>query len=198
MKKPIARESSGATEEKFSKEQAQEKVPDLVFEAEQLADYLPVKAAYNCAQTAKILQLAGFSFDEYLNKAGEYGEKAKKTLPQISPASLLPDAIMIGVNSRELKGLAIPKSAEVAVVAAADPKLLSEYALVLPEEERDEFLNKIPAAQRRSASVMLDRAVSKVLHSAVIEKGTPEEKQRKAVRLRVFHELKETIAFSLT
>jgi hypothetical protein len=194
VKENIAREMSGETEETFTKEQSQEMVPNLVFEAERLADYLPIKAAYNCAKIAKILQLAGFSFDEYLNKAGEYGEQAKKTMPQISPASLLPDAVMIGVNSRELKGLAMPKPAEVVATAAADPKLLAEYALVLPEDERDEFLNKIPEPRRRKVSAMLDRAVSKVLHSAVIEKGTPEEKQRKAVRLRVFHELKETIA----
>ncbi len=194
VKAIINKEASGESAEKYSKEQAYELVPPLLSEAEQAQNYAPLLASFDLARTAKILQLSGFEFQDYLEQAQKLADIARPQEVKISPAVLLPDAYIIGIQTRMIKGLPMPDLKKVAEAADVAPEILAQYALVLPEKGRQEFLSQFSEDKRRKISVILDKSASAVLHSAIVEKGTEEEKQRKEVRMRVFNELKKAIA----
>ncbi|MCX6743983.1 MAG: hypothetical protein NTX82_00465 [Candidatus Parcubacteria bacterium] len=194
VKAVINKEASGETAEKFTKEQAYELVPPLLSEAEESQGYAPLLASFDFARTAKILQLTGFEYQEYLEQAQNLSDIARPQEIKVSPAVLLPDAYIIGIQTRMIKGLPMPDIKKVAQAVDLAPEILAQYALVLAEKDRQEFLNQFSEDKRRNISVILDKNTSAVLHSAIVEKGTDEDKQRKEVRMRVFNELKNTIA----
>ncbi len=194
VKSIIKKEVSGETEEKYSKDDAYELAPPLLNDAEQSQDYAPALAAFDLARSAKILQLSGFEYQEYLANAQDMVDKARQGETPISPAALLPDAYIIGINSRQLKSLELPETEKVAKMAASDPKILAQYAFVLPEAERERFLQEIPEDKRKKVSVILDNAVSKILHASVVEAKLPESVQRAAVMVRLEDQLTDILA----
>ncbi len=194
VKSIIKKEVSGETEEKYSKDDAYELVPPLLDDAQQTKDYAPALAAFDFARTSKILQLSGFEYQEYLQQAQDLADKARQGETPISPAALLPDAYIIGINSRQLKGLELPDTQKVAQLSASDPKILAQYAFVLPESERERFLQEIPEDKRKKVSVILDNAVSKILHASVVEAKSPESVQRAAVMVRLEEQLTDILA----
>ncbi|MBU1613297.1 hypothetical protein KKC87_02620, partial [Patescibacteria group bacterium] len=117
----------------------------------------------------------------------------KMGFSKTSPASLLPDAILLGIQKQLLSKTILPDKHKIAQAILTDKKLLADYALVLPEAERPDFLALLPDNTRRQVAIKLDEATAKVLHQAVVEKGTDEDKQRKEVRLRVYEEMRQVL-----
>lgn len=182
--------SSDKTEDDLLKEAAilQEK-------AEEANDLFPNLAAYHLARAAKLRLATGCNIGVELETIKQV--KIRPTEKQnTAAANLLPDAILLGLQRKLTEQASMPSKEQVASSAGDDRTLLADYALVLPEKERPEFLALIPDEQRREVAVLLDRSVSQVLHHSIIEKGTEEDKQRKEVRLRVYKELKQVLADS--
>ncbi|MBI2415529.1 MAG: hypothetical protein HYV33_02585 [Candidatus Kerfeldbacteria bacterium] len=89
-------------------------------------------------------------------------------LPRHSPAALLPSARILGVQRRLLDQKLLPTPDRIAaaigtsaVDASVDRvQLFADYALVLPEDQRSNFLTHIPEAQRNEIGILLDNAVA--------------------------------------
>lgn len=152
----------------------------------------PNLSAYLLAIIAKNEQAANYDFFESLDNIKSLRVKSA-AIPKLTPSSMLTDAIVIGIQRRSVEGTPMPSMEKIAQEATSDPELLVNYALVLEEKQREHFLSLIPEEAKRSVSIILDSHVSKVLHASLVERGTPQEEQRRQVRIRLFKELRETI-----
>jgi hypothetical protein len=163
--------------------------------AEDVRDLFPELAAYQLTRVAKWRWAAGGAIDAEL-------EAAKRAVAQTenntntAAANLLSDAILLGLQKKITERVDMPTPAQVVKSALGNKKMLADYALVLPEKDRPEFLALIPDEQRNEVSAILNESVSEVLHHSVIDKGTEEDRQRKDVRLRVYDELKQVLGDS--
>lgn len=164
----------------------------LLAKAVLMEDIAPNFAAFAYATAAKRAALAHLPCEEYMSRAKTALEKSAD-LPRLVPQTLLPDAILLGIQKRLSGKTELPAMKQVVASIGSNPDLLADYALVLPETERDEFLQLLPEKSRRIASALLDKNISTVLHQSLIEKGGDEEGQRGRVRSRLFKELGTTV-----
>ncbi|MEK7159434.1 MAG: hypothetical protein AAB766_02960 [Patescibacteria group bacterium] len=160
--------------------------------ADEATKIFPDLAVYQLSRVVKLRMLAGSDVSKELEIARKARERSNVKF-NTAAANLLPDAIILGVQKKLIERKPLPSPEQVAVMVATDKKILVDYALVLTEKERPGFLALIPDKDRREVAIMLDEAVAKVLHQAIVEKDTDEDKQRKEVRLRVFRELQQTL-----
>lgn len=160
--------------------------------AEEFGKCAPDLSCYIFTKIAKAQQLANGNFSESLEVAKEFSGKSNDII-KLSPSSLLPDAMFLGIQKRVIDKIELPDIKKVAQEVVGNQKLLESYALVLSEKERADFLAQLPEKEKRRVSIILDSAVSKVLHQSLIEKETPEEEQRRQVRIRLFKELKQAV-----
>jgi hypothetical protein len=190
----INREADGneTIDLKTAKKIIEEKGEETKQRAQLMEKVAPNLSYFLYANLAKIEQAAGSNFQDSVDSAKESSEKSKD-IPKFSPSAILPDAILIGTQKRTVAKTELPAINKVAQEVLTNEKLLESYALVLDESQREEFLKQLPEDQRRRVSIILDSAVSRTLHQSLVEKKTPEEDQRRAVRLRLFKELRTAI-----
>lgn len=160
--------------------------------AETKCDIFPRYAAFLSVRAAKCTEAAGADMNPDAIQTGEYLDTIR-TLDPCTPANLLPEAMLLGLRARQAAGLSLPAMETVAKAALDDPSLLADYALVLSEEDRNDFLERIPKEKQRAVSAALDVFVSRVLHQSIMEKGNKETDQRGKVRLRLYNELRKTL-----
>ncbi len=163
--------------------------------AEEVMDLFPDLAAYQLARVAKLRLAVGCEISAELTAAKQAQMQAPNK-QNTAAANLLPDAILLGLQKQLTERKSLPTKEQVAKAAILNKTLLVDYALVLSEKDRPEFLALIPDEQRKEVTVILDESVSSVLHHSVVDKGTEEDKQRKEVRLRVYEELKQILGNS--
>ncbi|MFH0927948.1 MAG: hypothetical protein V1821_00570 [bacterium] len=164
-----------------------------LLEAEEVSSFLPNLAALKAGSAVKKLEAAGCDFSAAIKRTWEY-LKASEQIPSWAPSSFASQARLMGVQSRYVKNKTLPDMSRVAEACLSDNALLAEYALVLQEEDREKFLGYMPKEERQRVSAVLDGAVADVLPQALLEKGTPEEKQREKVRSRLYRELGELLS----
>ena len=140
----------------------EQKADGLEQQAYAAKEQAPNLAAYNFALAAKYRQSAGLPFAEILAEA-QLAIAKTGTLPKNSPNALLPEAIVIGIQTKQVENLPEIEPARVATGLAHDEGLLADYALVLSENQRDIFLQQLPEDEQKRTSALLDRALSTVL-----------------------------------
>lgn len=192
--KLVGREANGEEPTILTADSASQ-VVILEQKAQNVANLFPDLAAFQQARATKLTLALGENPQSAIIKTKIYLE-ADRNIPKTSPASLLPDAIMLGVQKQLVKDRAMPTPEQVAKLALTNKKLLADYALVLPESERPEFLALIPDEARREVGIILDENLSGVLRQSIVESGSADDKQRKDARLRIFGEMKQTLADS--
>lgn len=190
----INREADGneTIDTKTAKKTLEEKGEEMENKARLMEKVAPNLSYFIYANLAKLEQLADVDFQDSVDAAKKSSEKSKD-IPKFSPSAILPDAILIGTQKRVTAKTELPEISKVAQEVLTNEKLLESYALVLDESQREEFLKQLPEDQRRRVSIILDSAVSRTLHQSLVEKKTPEEDQRRAVRLRLFKELRTAL-----
>jgi hypothetical protein len=148
-------------------------------------DVIPNLAALHYARAASLAQEASLPYEDLLTKAKKQLEKAREQgIPRDTPADYLPDAYILRIAKKATEGLTLPSSQTVAQYMQEDSSLLDDYALVLPEDQREEFLAVFPQEKQHEISVRLDRSVSSVLSGKVVTE--PEHiEQRDAIKERV-------------
>jgi len=190
----VSREAAGEEGDSLSGSSAQSETRTLRIKAGVVAEAFPNLAALHQARAAKLEMLMGVNPEQSIETTKAHLARAEKMgFAKTSPASLLPDAILLGLQKQLLRKTTLPDRQKIAQAILKDKKLLANYALVLPEAERPDFLALLPDDIRRQVAIKLDEASAKVLHQAVIEKGTDEDKQRKEVRLRVYEEMRQIL-----
>ncbi len=165
--------------------------------AQDTAGLFPDLAAFQQARATKLILAQGDDPQPAIARTKNSLEIGR-AIPKNSPASLLPDAILLGVQKQLIKDKIMPMREQVARAVLNNKKLLVDYALVLPESERPDFLALIPDNARREVAVMLDESLSSVLRQSIVVGGSADDKQRKDTRLRVFNEMEQTLQDSRT
>ncbi len=165
---------------------------NLGTKAERKREFAPNLAAYLYAEGAKFQEIAGENFGEFLDKAKDCSRQCEN-IPKTTPSSLLPEATLLGIYARQIAKKELPKKEKIAETILNDAKLLENYSLVLPDEERAEFLIMIPEEKREKVSRVMDASVSRYLHQSIVEKKSTEEMQRKNTRLRLYSALRKTV-----
>ncbi len=173
----------------FSKAEA--RVLDLTARAKSLEDQAPNLAALCYANAAKTRLESGKDFQDLLELARKYIKKSAD-MPNASPNSILPQAIVLGIEKAIVKGQVLPSSERVASAVLNDKELIKEYALALPEGDRESFLNALPTDKRREAAILMDRELSNFLKQQLIA-GEEEQKQRGSVRSRAVGFIEQAI-----
>ena len=168
-------------QEKFedSAKELSQKAEMLIQKAEEKAGLLPNLAAALYIRAAALKEAVGENFQDLIKKSKEQIEKTADIAKE-DPLALLPDAILLGIQKRQLEKTATPAMEKIAKAAANDKRLLQDYALVLPEDKRQEFLNLLPEEKRREASIVIDRALSEVLSEKLTE-SEEEKEQRESI-----------------
>lgn len=195
----VGREAAGnESVPEEQKARAAEVILTLTQKAEAAAELFPELITLGYAKAAKVKETAGSqasgseSLEQLLAKARQASTETKE-LPKVTPANLLSDAILLGVQKRLAEKTPLPSQEKIAAVAITDADLLREYALVLGEEERGRFLDLLPEARQKAAGRELDAAVAPLLHQALIDKGSAEVSQRSKIRARLFQELQGAV-----
>ncbi len=192
-KQRVSQESSGEIKmETRSEEELLEEANELADKANKKRNLAPNFSAFLYALAAKNYELAEKDFEDLFNKAKEC-QKESAELPHNAPSSLLPDAILLGISTRQIKKNKLPDQEKIAEEIINDPKILENYSLVLSEEERAEFLILIPEEKRKKVSQVMDASVSRFLHRATIEKKSFESAQREAVLIRAQENLENLL-----
>ncbi len=150
----------------------------------------PILQAHELAKAAKYLQSGGADFSNVLEQAKVIVSGIERTVA-MSPSDLMPDAMILGIETRATQTETLPRPEIIASPAANDKELLLDYALVLSEEDRERFLAILPPVRRRLISGMIDRELASVLKG---EQITHEESQQKGlVKNRTARELSNII-----
>lgn len=136
-------------------------------------------AAYLYAQAAKLELACGKDAKEDMAKADRCIE-ATKDFVKNNPSHLLPQAILLGIEKRSLVDLSALSKEKIATASQNNEGLLRQYSLILPEEERENFLALMPAEQRKRASIILDHTVSEFLPEQFTQTDL-EQAQRTAI-----------------
>lgn len=174
------------------KEELLKESSELEKKADKKRSFAPNLSAFLFAEVAKTKEMAQENFNDPYKKANECIEESAD-IPKNSPSSLLPDAVLLGISTRQIKKNQLPEKEKIAKNIINDSKLLHDYSLILPEEERAEFLKLVPEDKRDLISKTLDASISRFLHQSIIESKSVEEAQRKNVRLRLHKELRDTV-----
>lgn len=198
----VKKEANGEAEKKSV---TPVEIAELTAKADAMGELFPELAALCYAEAAKVRQLISappasteLSLDYILTLAREASDLTKD-LPKVAPSSLLADAIIIGIQRRLAKETPLPSQDKIARAAPADPALTADWALILPEKDRAEFLSLFPDdAVRARVGREIDLALAPRLHQAVVEKEGDEPAQRLKVRSRLFQELKSAVEESKT
>jgi len=144
-------------------------VEDYTDYATKYVDTAPNLAAQYYARAAQLEQLSGGDPSSLLAEARHFIDEGKSQgIPKTTPGDFLPDALVLGVQRQIIQNTVLPAPNEVARVIIDDPDLLDDYALVLPENQRTQFLGDLPEEDRIAASLRLDTAVSAVLETASV------------------------------
>lgn len=179
----------------------QKYIADMLDKANRVGEIFPELAALCFAEAVKAEQLplsktnrgtAELSLEYLLSLARDASDRAAD-IPKTTPGGLLPDAILLGVQKRLAEGRQLPASEKIAKVVQYDNQLLAEWALVMSEYDRANFLALIPDDKREAVSQALDIAVAPLLHQAVVGKKSGEENQRRVVRSRIYQELQTLV-----
>lgn len=166
---------------------------DIIKEAERFKEIAPNQSKYLIAYLTKLEEEAGEDYFKHYEEAKKMGKTAS-CVPKLAPADLLSDAILMGIEKRSMEKMPLPNMKKIAEAILIDRKLLENYALVLGEGDRDDFLKLIPEDKRKEISNIMDAEVSKLLHQSLVEKGTSAEEQRRNVRIRLFREIQEAMS----
>lgn len=160
------------------------KIPSYLASADNLQNSTPNLGALYLTKAASAQQSSGQDYSDTLARAKECLKRAEEQkIPKTTPADFLPDAYILGIAKQATRNTVLPTPSIVAAATEQDPDILTDYALVLPEEERKSFLAAIPGSKRATVSLQLDKAVSTVLDGALIEEET-DVTQREAVKNR--------------
>lgn len=189
----VLREASGEQErtEKSALDLIEES--DNLFEkAEENRRIFPNFSAFCFAESAKLKEAAGENFSKLAVKAREC-LKESENIPKTTPAALLPEAVLLGIYARQIAKTSLPEKKKIAEAISGDAQLLENYSLVLPEDERAEFLILLPEEKREVFSQAMDASVSRYLHQSVVEQKTAEDNQRRNVRLRLYNGLRNIV-----
>ncbi len=176
-------------------------VDTLVRKGDTVAEQLPNLAAnvYTMAAAA-VLDTAPERARALWEKAAACQLRADE-LPRHSPAALLPSARILGVQRRLLSRKQLPTPDRIAMAigtSAVDAsvdraQVLADYALVLPEDQRSDFLTHILESQRNEISILLDNAVAAVLPREATSSGAKHD-QHMAVQGRTKSQLETALA----
>ena len=153
-----------------NEEDAQKELSDkenLYLEKADIFKDVPVFSAFNYGRVAKLKQIIGEDFKDCLNKAKEVLKK--QNTKDVKLSDLESYAQIFGINKRIIDGEKTPEVKELADVALKDNKKISDIALVLKEEDREEFLSYFSENDKRRVSILLDAELSKVLSSKITE-----------------------------
>ncbi|EKD56966.1 MAG: hypothetical protein ACD_58C00036G0002 [uncultured bacterium] len=132
-----------------------------------MADVAPNLSAYLLADVAKHEQLAELNFGETINYAKKMLDQASG-IPKFNPSSMLAEAMILGIQKRETEKMPMPAMEKIASSVASDPDLLKNYALVLDENKREDFINLMPENQRQMASIIMDHELAPFLKEKYI------------------------------
>lgn len=175
-----------------SAEGLSQKADKFIQKAKEKADLFPNLATNLYAHAAELKEAAGEDCQNLIKKIKEQSEKSAD-IAKKEPLAFLSDAIFLGIQKRYLEKSEMPGMEKIAKAILKDKQLLKDYALVLEENERQDFLNLIPEEKRIEISIAMDRAVSKVLNEKFI--GSEEKKeQRNKVQERSTIELEKSIS----
>lgn len=190
----VNKEASGEAQlDKPAAEKILAQSREVSIKADMMIDCAPGFAQLSYATLAEAGQIAGGDYADFLRLAKEI-KNARADELIVKPADLLPDAVMMGINQREVAGRQLPSLKVLADNVSADKKLLASVALVLNESERAEFLGYLPEQVREPAGKFMDIEVSRLLHQSLVEEKTGEYQQRLEVRKRLFRELQSALA----
>ncbi len=181
-------------------EASKDKINELLEKAVSIGELFPELAALCYAEAAKVRQVSSarhetveVSLDYLLTLAREASDHTQE-LPKTAPSSLLAGAMILGTAQRLATETPLPSHDKVARAATTDQALMADWALVLPEKDRSDFLSLFPNdAVRGKIGREIDLALAPRLHQAVVEKEGEEPTQRLKVRSRLFQELKSTV-----
>lgn len=191
----VKREAGGA--ERIDPENAKkilkEEGKDMYTEATMLEEIAPSYSAYLLAYLAKLQIYAGQNFKNTFNEAEIINEKIPKS-EKIIPSDMLSDAILLGIRMKQAEKKDLPPLAKIAEDIQNDENLLKNYALVLKESNREDLLRLMPEGKRNQIAHVLDTEAAKYLHQSLVETNTPEEEQRRKVRMRLYRELQSALA----
>ncbi len=120
-----------------------------------------------------------------MEQSKQYQDAAQRqSIPKTTPGDFLPDAYILAIAKKAAEGVELPPPATIAQAILEHPQLLKDYALVLTEAQRGEFLAAFPEEKRAQLSGQLDQTVSEVLNVKHIA-STEEVEQHEAVKGRV-------------
>ena len=158
----VNREASGEEKINLPAAEAAERIEELEDKIKK-QELFPNLAALYSAEIVKLRLSRGDNPDSAIEQTKKYLE-AGKNLPKTTPASLLPDAMLLGAQKQLAKKLTLPAKEKITqAIRLSDKTLLADYALALPEHERQEFLDLIPESQRKKISAIMDSSLSEVL-----------------------------------
>jgi hypothetical protein len=189
----IFREAGGEEEKtEKSSEIIRAEIVRLKERVQEEQEIFPDMATYFLAKIAKLEESAGLEFETSLAEAKK-SLVSCENIARENPSAYFSDAMILGIEVRRIKKTELPSKEKIAEEIKNNPKLIFDYALVLPESEREGFLKLLPEEKRREFSVALDSVSAEVLHASLIEKDSEEGKQRKAVVGRLRKELYDSL-----
>lgn len=177
--------------EPLSPDESEIKINQLISQAEQVRELTPNVASLLYAKAAQRAQADGKEYQQILSLAKEYTD-ASKHIPKNTPSSLLSEAIILGIETKALKGKMLPEPARVAKEAGNNNKLLLDYALVLTEQQREEFLRALPEEQRKRTSTLIDKQLAQLL-KADMPLSEEDASQRAAIQERTTGHMKQML-----
>lgn len=187
LKKIVAEAAGESLLQKESAEKILKNKQSLAEQADSLIDVNPTFAQLSYVTLAKAEQAAGEDYSDSLRLAQEIKATLKGEKPQ-RLADFNADAVLIGILQRQAGNRELPDLKSLADYAALDQKILRACALALPSEQREKFLDYLPAETKDTAAKVMDRELSKVLGQDKISESESEE--REAVKGRLGETLK--------
>lgn len=191
IKSEIRRESEGIADLSVeeAKKELEDKLEEYIDKIELFKDADPGYVAYLLGQVSKLKQLADQPFQDELQEAISLSEK--KNPEDIQLSDLLSNAIILGIEKRQIGKESAPSVEVLAELAIEDYSRIRDIALVLKEEERQRFFALIPENVRREASIVMDKELSRALSQEIIESDDDKE-QAKEVHKRVVEYLQSS------
>ena len=189
----IRREASG--EEPMSQAMAERILADkdgMMRTADFIMDSAPGSAELSYALLAKAAQSRQEDYTEFVRLAEEIKFSQEKELIPAKPDDLWPDAVLMGVKQREVRGRPLPDVELLAQAVEGDLSLLKAAALAVPEAEREKFLTYLPEEERARAARLFDREISRLLSITYLAKQDVD--LRDTVRLRTQAGLEQALS----
>jgi len=122
----------------------------------------PNFSAFLLASIIKAKQVLEQDFSLEMSEIEEI-TKSVKNLPALSLTDLLPKAMILGIQKRETTKFEKPNLTEASQIVLTNDNFLKNYALVLSESEREDFLKFIPEDRRSLIEAQMDKELSMVL-----------------------------------